>query len=454
MGLTGALCQRIAALQADSIPAQAYALADQVVLDGLAVAVAGATQTPARILASYVREQGGQPLATAIGCGYRASLFQAAYVNAVSMHALDYEPMFNPSNHATSPVLPGLLALAETRGLDGRELATALIKGIEMQARLRIATGAIVRFNLHPPGVLGVMGAAVGAAHLLELDAERLQHALGIAASRCGGLLANQSSMVKCTHLGLAAAHGLEAAMLAQRGFTANPDVIEHPSGYAQAYIQGKVDDATLLSFGSPWRLIEARYSIKLYPCIYPTHWGIDAALQLKDRIPSTEDIAAVAVTTLAQPAMRRRDKPQPRSEAQAKASLQYTLACALADGHVGIDHFTEQCLARADIRALMAKIRLTFDESRPAPDDQYWLGLAVTLRSGETLESCCDRPAGHHSLPMVSLERHRTKLEECLKRALSDDDAQEVLALAGNFHCLKNREIRRMMELLGRPAN
>lgn len=454
MGITSALCKRIAELKADSIPPEAYALANQVVLDGIAVAVAGASQPPPRILASYIREQGGHPVATVIGCGFRASLFQAAYVNAVSMHVLDYEPMFNPSTHATSPVLPALLALAEWREFDGKELAVALIKGIEMQARLRIATGEPVQYRFHAPGVVGVMGAAVAAGHLLGLGAEHLQYAIGIAASRCGGLMANQGSMTKCTHLGLAAAHGLEAALLAQRGITANPDIIEHPWGYAQAFIDGKVDDATLLDFGSPYRLIEARYSIKLYPCVYPTHWGIDAALRLKDRISSAEQIATVALTTLPQPAMRRQDRPQPRSGLDGKSSLQYTLACALVDGHVDIDHFTDDCLKRPDIRALLAKIKLSYDESRPAADEQYRVELAVETLSGATLTSCCIYPAGHHRLPVVSLERHRVKLHECLKRALRPGDEQEVISLAGNFDRLKNSEVRRLMELVGRPAS
>ena len=95
------------------------------------------------------------------------------------MHVLDYEPMFNPSNHATSPVLPCVLALAEARGIDGREVATALVKGIELQARLRIATGKAGRYRLHTPAVVGVLGAVVAASHLLGFDVEQLQMALG-----------------------------------------------------------------------------------------------------------------------------------------------------------------------------------------------------------------------------------------------------------------------------------
>ena len=68
-----------------------------------------------------------------------------------------------------------------------------------------------------PPGVVGPIGAAVAASHLLGLDAAHIAHAIGIASSRCGGLFANVGTMTKSTHCGYAAALGLEAALLAER---------------------------------------------------------------------------------------------------------------------------------------------------------------------------------------------------------------------------------------------
>ena len=70
----------------------------------------------------------------------------------------------------------------------------------------------------HTPGVIGVMGSTVAAAHMMKLNVEQLAHAFGVATSRCGGLSANTGSMVKCTHCGNVAAAGLEAAALAEIG--------------------------------------------------------------------------------------------------------------------------------------------------------------------------------------------------------------------------------------------
>jgi 2-methylcitrate dehydratase PrpD len=80
--------------------------------------------------------------------------------------------------------------------------------------------------TFHPPGIVGVIGSAVGSAYLLGLDVERIRHAVGIAASRATSLIGNIGTMTKCAHCGAAAAAGLDdAALLAARGFTANPDI-------------------------------------------------------------------------------------------------------------------------------------------------------------------------------------------------------------------------------------
>src|SRR5258705_5262728 len=107
---------------------------------------------------------------------------------------------------------------------DGRDIVAACAKGFEMQGRiLHAAKLERGKLKFHTPGVVGVMGATVAAAHLLKLDAPQLANSLGIAASRCSGVSANTGSMVKCTHCGNAAASGVDAALLARPGVTANP---------------------------------------------------------------------------------------------------------------------------------------------------------------------------------------------------------------------------------------
>src|SRR5499427_5624590 len=235
MSVTSQLTEKIAATGYAELGEPAIAAARRLVLDGIAVAVAGSEQQAIEILAAHFKEQGGTPQATAIGNSFRLNMVAAAALNGAAMHVLDFEPMWSPANHALSTSLAGTLALAEARGANGREVLTALVKGVEMQGWIRQPSGQYEAgtSRFHPPSAVGPLGSAVAAGHLMELDAGRLAHALGIAASRAGGLLANAGTMTKSSHCGHASALGLQSALLAEQGFTANIDVFEAPQGYA-----------------------------------------------------------------------------------------------------------------------------------------------------------------------------------------------------------------------------
>src|SRR5438105_12891815 len=206
----------------------AIAKARQLVLDGIAVAVAGARieKTP-KILADYLRGQ--EPECSALGFGFHLAAVPAALLNAASMHVLDFEPIWTPATHALSPALSPVLALAESIGANGRDVLAAVIKGVEIQGWIRRACGHVESrdFKFHPPGMVGPIGAAVAASHLLKLDATTLANAIGIATSRCGSLTSNTGTMTKSTHCGYAASLGLESALLAANGFTGDDQAFD-----------------------------------------------------------------------------------------------------------------------------------------------------------------------------------------------------------------------------------
>src|SRR5579872_6176086 len=130
MSVTAELCERIVGATNDTLPEDVIQAGDRLIADGLAVAVAGArSEHSIAILADYLRAQGTSPVASVIGWGFGLSPAHAALINAASMHALDFEPMWKPSNHALSTTLPAALALAEVRGSSGLDLVGAVIKG-------------------------------------------------------------------------------------------------------------------------------------------------------------------------------------------------------------------------------------------------------------------------------------------------------------------------------------
>ena len=450
MTVTSQLCERIAGTGYDNLGATAIEAARRLVLDGIAIAIAGTEEEAIHILAAHHKEQGGAAQATAIGNGFRLNTVSAAALNGAAMHVLDFEPMWSPANHALSTTLAGVLALAEARGATGREVLTALVKGVEMQGWIRQASrqfeASTSRF--HPPGAVGPLGAAVAAGHILKLDPDRLAHAIGIAASRAGSLLANAGTMTKSTHCGHASALGLESALFAARGFTANVEVFEAAQGYVPAlYDDGfKVDE--MLGFGrAPLRVVEPGYAIKMFPSQFGTHFGITAGLELHPNIPSPAAIRRVILTA---PVMNYVNRPRPKTGLSGKFSLQYTAASALLDGKVGIRTFTDARLAKADMQELLGKFELRLDPKIPGRFEEMYVLLRVELDGGRVLETRCDGPRGKWGTPPISEAEHLVKIRDCLTTRLEPAAAERVIGLARRIDDLDAAGVRQIMQLAG----
>lgn len=448
--LTRAFTDLLGAWEADD-----PALMDQcrlLLLDGLAVAVAGVAEPGPTAMAEMVRA-GGRGPAVVIGQGFAAQPVDAARVNGMAMHVLDYEPMWNPPNHALSPLLPGVLALAEQleaegAGPQGPAVLRAIARGVEAQGRLRLSSGQIepAKLTLHPPGVVGPLATALACGAMLGLKGERLAAAVGIAASRSGGVLANVGSMTKALHCGDAAAHGLEAALLAARGFTANEDAIGSPRGWGPSLFGASFDPAPLIAaLGTPHAL-DPGPAWKLFPSQFATHFAITAALAAREAIggaaPQSRRIE------LRVPSMPYIDRPRPVNGLDGKFSWQYTAAIALLDGVVDPASFTDARRFAPDVVALLDHTILVSDPAISGRFDRMHVDIVVELADGTAVSHRCEAPLGSWFRP-VRPERIQTKARGLLADILGDDRAGAVIRAVAE----PSFSVRRLMGLLWRQA-
>jgi aconitate decarboxylase len=452
--VTRKLCEKIVATTADRMGETAIAKARQLVLDGIAVAVAGARIEEApKILADYLRGQGSKPECSALGFGFRLAPVPAALLNATSMHVLDFEPMWTPATHALSPALAPVLALAESIGANGRDVLAAVVKGVEIQGWIRRACGHVASgdFKFHPPGMVGPIGAAVAASHLLRLDASALANAIGIATSRCGSLTSNTGTMTKSTHCGYAASLGLESALLAANGFTGDDNAFDSAAGYAAIFLPPDFDREMLMSFGSPFRLVDPGFTLKIFPCKFTTHYGISAALAARPRIPSADAIRAVRMLA---PIVPTGDRPHPKTGLEGKFSVQYTLAAALLDGAVTLSSFADERLHRSDMQTLLSKIAVTMT---PDITTEYnagrYVDLEIELADGTNVRERCERPRGSWGAEPISEAEHIVKVRDCLAGSLAPSAIDECLELGSRFEQLDGNGVRRMLALACREG-
>ena len=448
MGLTSDICEIMHATRYESLGGECVARVKQAIQDGVAVALAGCGEPPVTLALAHAKSLGGAPQASVWGAGFKASVVQAANLNAMATHVLDFEPMWSPPTHSVSPTVPVAFALAELNGATGRDIITAVAKGLEIQGRLQYAGDQFVPEHLlfHPPGVAGVLGSSIVASTMLGLDVNGMRHAFGIAASRAGSLLANVGSMTKCTHCGNAAASGIDAALLAQRGFTANPDVLEAHKGVIATFFANRFDEERLLAYGKPWRVLNPGLAIKLFPSQFGTHYAINAGLDIHKLAGGASRIAKVRIVA---PVMNYVDRPQPVTGLAGKFSLQYTAAAAILDGKVGIDTFTDERRFRADMVELLGKITLIQDESIVGDFHHMHIAIEADLADGSHVSAICRQPKGSWGMPPLTPADHREKLLDCFHRALPAAQVGAVIDLFERLDTLDQSGVGKLSALI-----
>lgn len=401
--LTRRFAQRVMEWPADR--RDVLTCARSLLLDGLALASAGSVEAGPSVVADLVRADAMAPVATVIGRGFATGMTAAARVNAMAMNVLDFEPMWQPANHALSCILPALLALAEHREQrDGAPCGIAVLRGlargIEAQSRLLFAAGqagALHPSGLHPPGLVGAISAAVATGDLLGVSLDEMVMAIGIAASRLGGLVANAGSMTKALHCGDAAEHGLGATLMAARGFTSDPDALGAPLGWGPTLFGAKFDPAQLTAPAAIPRILAPGPAWKLFPSQYGTHFAITAALDARTEIHDVREIEEVVVRAAPVAYL---DRPAPASGLAGKTSWQYTTAAALLDGKVDLETFRDRRRFAPDMEAMLGRIRLAPDPAIPVGFDASHVVVEVRLVGGRRIERRCDAPLGHWRRP------------------------------------------------------
>ncbi|HVE54625.1 MAG TPA: MmgE/PrpD family protein, partial [Ramlibacter sp.] len=251
-------------------------------LNWLGCAVGAAKHEAADAALAAVAELQPAPQATVAGRRERVDMASAALVNGITSHTFDFDDThLKTIIHPAGPVASALLALAEHRGMSGREVVDALVLGIDVACRLgNLVYPEHYDRGWHITGTTGMFGAAAGCARLLKLDAQQTQMALGIAASQPIGLREQFGTMTKPFHPGAAARAGLMSALLAAKGFTSSARALEAPRGWAQVVSTKTAWNEATDELGERFEISFTSY--KPFACGIVIHPSIDACVQLR----------------------------------------------------------------------------------------------------------------------------------------------------------------------------
>ncbi|MGH3729927.1 MAG: MmgE/PrpD family protein [Micromonosporaceae bacterium] len=427
------LAERLATFAATTstatLPPEVTASVRQRVLDVLGLCVAAYRLPTSHAAARYAADQGGRGQAHAVGLTDPVPAPQAAFVNGVLAHSLDFDDTHLPSVlHPSASVVPAGLAAAEAAGATGAETVAAIAAGLEVAVRLGMAgydteLGNSVYFEhgQHATSICGALGGAVAAAKLLagapvaatpaepatlrRAGPDAVLHSLGVAASMASGIIeANRTGgTVKRLHCGWAAHSAVTAAQLVARGFTGPPTVLEGRFGFFEAFLRDQVDlSAVTEGLGEQWSVPGIFF--KPYPANHFTHAAIDGGLALRgrgipvDRITHIElRVPTAVIRTIGQPIETKR---APRTGYQAQFSGPYAVVAGLLGGSglgVGLDDFSDELATdprRRDLMALVdvvpdARCDAIFPNQFPAvvrvstDDGQQWTEEVLANRGG-----------------------------------------------------------------------
>ena len=387
-GVTEGLAAIAVELRLADVPETIRQIARLALLDWYAVTWAGAAEPAVAIVRAETEAQGGNPQARLIGGALRTSTLGAALVNGIAGHVLDYDDVQNVlPGHATAPVAPAVLALAESIGASGEDLLLAFIAGFETTCRVGALTApGLFRRGWQGTSPAGAIGAAAACAKLLNFDVEQTRSALGLAATQASGMQAVFGSMAKCFNVGKAAQSGLLAAQLVARGFDCTRNVLEAERGYAALFADGGNAAAALATPPGGWHL--CRNLFKHHASCFMTHSPLEALVRLRNAQPFAANDVDRLVLRVEPHFHKVVLTPVPKTGLEVKFNVQHCLALALGGIDTGaVSAFSDELAVRPDLQALAAKVEVEL-----VPDMVFSAAeVEVHLKDGRRLKLAID---------------------------------------------------------------
>jgi 2-methylcitrate dehydratase PrpD len=426
-----AISRFISSIKAGDIPPRALRAAKEGMLDCVGVLIAGSNETAVRLVAESLRSASGENVAPVFPFGRMLDAADAALVNGVAAHVLDYDDV-GIDGHPSAVLTPAILAEGWALNATGEDALTAYVAGYEIWAFLeQIEPGHLHNRGFHPTALWGTLAAAAACSRLNKLNAEQTSHAIGIAASLASGLVSNFGTMTKSLHAGRAAQSGIVAARLAKAGFTASADALDHPAGFLLAHSPSGSPDLSERDYplGRVWQLPIQGLNIKRYPMCYATHRSIDGVLALVEQHDvKANDIARIDAR-LGETQLLMLRNHSPKTALEGKFSIEFAAAAAVVARRVGLSELSDVFVTRPDVVALMGKVHYTTTDAIMkdlpfAPEDI----VSITLASGSVLKHPPIQDAkGSWKLPMTDVELS-DKFRDCTEPTLGAAQSASLL--------------------------
>jgi len=406
------------------VPGAVALRAKHLILDAIGCGFAARKEDFAVRIAASVAKLAGEGPRRTLGMAHRLPLRDAAVVNGMLMHGLDYDDTHAAGViHLTVSTFPAALGTAAHLGAPGAQLLAAYIAGVETGARIAaVVKSGFHQAGFHPTGVVGAFAASLVAGRLMKLSPECLAGAQGIALSLASGNLQfiEDGSWTKRIHPGWAAACGISAASLAADGFPAPREAYEGRFGLYRSHLPPAALEACDFSLatsglGTAWEIDNV--AVKPFPACHFLHGCAEAAIALHRAGVDPERVRSIralvpegVVKAVCEPLAAKR---RPKSDYDAKFSLPYAIASGLTRGRLGLAELAPEALVEPRIERLMDKVEYAIDTASTFP--RHYSGeVVVTLDDGRTASNRVAVNPGNPDRPLTNAEIEAKYFENC----------------------------------------
>lgn len=397
--ITARVSSFVAELNWNAVPGSARAATRRTAANVIGLSVGAAHSRAADSVLAAAADLGQQGAARVLGRAERLTPPWAALVNGLTAHVEDFDDTYLACIlHPGAPIVPAALAAAELVDADGETLMTGVVAGVEVASRLGDCLWpSHFDRGWHVTATTGPIGAACAAARVLGLDATRTAAAIAIAATQAAGHTEQLGSMTKAFQVGRAAATGVEAALLAEQGFTGPVEPLAGRRGMAALMAAGQevqTDWTPMDDLGSRW-LVQAN-ALKPYSCGIVSHPVIDAGKHLRDEGVDAAQLQKVVLDVHPR-VLDVMGVKDPETGLQSKFSVYHCFAVGVLRGAGRPPEFSDESAVDPQIQQVRKLVTVNLDEM-VAPDS---CRVTATLADGRTIGHSVAHATGSTSAPM-----------------------------------------------------
>lgn len=434
------------------------------VIDNAAVAAASLARRPVANARAQAAAHPYRPGATVFGfpSDERFSPEWAAWANGTAVRELDFHDTFLAADYShPADNIPPILAVAQHRGLSGRELVRGIATGYEIQ--IDLVRG--ICLHEHKIDHIAHLGpsAAAGLGTLLRLPVEAIYHAIGQALHTTTTTRQSRKGEIsswKAYAPAFAGKMAIEAVDRAMRGEGSPAPIYEGEDGFIAWMLGGPetVYEVPLPGPGEAKRAILDSYT-KEHSAEYQSQALIDLARRMGERIDDLDSVEEVVIHTshhthnvIGTGANDPQKMDPGASRETLDHSITYIFAVALEDGAWHHERsYTPERANRPSTVSLWAKVRTVEDPEwtrryhSTDPDEKaFGARVEMVMSDGSRI---VDEMAVADAHPLgarpFTRKDYIAKFHTLTEEVLTDDERERFLGLATRIHELSTDEVR-----------